>query len=66
MKDFDICVIGGCGHVGLPLAIVFAGSGKRVIIYDINSNSVDKVNKGIMPFDEPGAEPSSKKISVKI
>ncbi len=61
MKDFDICVIGGCGHVGLPLAIVFAGSGKRVIIYDINSNSVDKVNKGIMPFDEPGAEPLLKK-----
>ncbi|MCA0387781.1 MAG: nucleotide sugar dehydrogenase [Bacteroidetes bacterium] len=61
MKKYDICVIGGCGHVGLPLAIAFADAGKNVGIYDINSKSVDFVNSGRMPFDEPGAEPLLKK-----
>ncbi len=61
MKKFDICVIGGCGHVGLPLAIAFADAGKNVGIYDINAKSVDLVNSGTMPFDEPGADPLLKK-----
>jgi len=26
---FDLCVIGGCGHVGLPLSIAFGWRGKR-------------------------------------
>jgi hypothetical protein len=21
---YDVCIVGGCGHVGLPLAITFA------------------------------------------
>jgi hypothetical protein len=28
--DLDVVVIGGCGHVGLPLAIAFADRGARV------------------------------------
>ena len=26
MRYFDICIIGGLGHVGLPLGIVFASN----------------------------------------
>jgi UDP-N-acetyl-D-mannosaminuronic acid dehydrogenase len=48
-------VIGGCGHVGLPLAIAFAGRGAHVGICDISSAAVDMVNGGEMPFAEPGA-----------
>ena len=33
--DRDVCVIGGGGHVGLPLALTFADSGLRTVIYDI-------------------------------
>ena len=54
--DLDVVVIGGCGHVGLPLAIAFADRGARVGIYDINEAAVDAVNSGRMPFAEPGAE----------
>jgi UDP-N-acetyl-D-mannosaminuronic acid dehydrogenase len=36
-RDYDICIIGGAGHVGLPLALVFASAGQRVIIYDLNT-----------------------------
>lgn len=30
-------IIGGCGRVGLPLAIAFAGRGLRVGIHDANA-----------------------------
>jgi UDP-N-acetyl-D-mannosaminuronic acid dehydrogenase len=51
----DVVVIGGCGHVGLPLAIAFAGRGARVGIYDVSAEAVATVNSGTMPFSEPGA-----------
>jgi UDP-N-acetyl-D-mannosaminuronic acid dehydrogenase len=53
--DRDVVVIGGCGHVGLPLAIAFADRGARVGIYDVSEAAVATVNSGELPFDEPGA-----------
>ncbi len=53
----DICVVGGAGHVGLPLALVFASKGLRVLIYDINENTLETIRQGIVPFMEHGAEP---------
>src|ERR1700722_13830307 len=53
----DLVVIGGCGHVGLPLAIAFADRGAQVAIYDISEPAVESVNAGRLPFDEPGAAP---------
>src|ERR1039457_655498 len=54
--DQDVVVIGGCGHVGLPLALAFADRGARVAIYDLSETAVATVNSGRMPFAEPGAE----------
>ena len=51
----DVVVVGGCGHVGLPLAIALADRGAAVLVYDINEAAVDRVNAGRLPFDEPGA-----------
>ncbi|MCL2581940.1 MAG: nucleotide sugar dehydrogenase [Streptosporangiales bacterium] len=51
----DVVVIGGCGHVGLPLAVAFADRGLDVGIYDVSESAVATVNAGRMPFDEPGA-----------
>ena len=31
---FDVAIIGGLGHVGLPLGIAFAGKGKKVLLID--------------------------------
>ena len=53
----DVVVIGGCGHVGLPLAIAFADRGARVVIYDVSEPAVAMVNEGRLPFGEPGAAP---------
>ena len=52
----DVCVVGGCGHVGLPLAITFASRGLKVGIYDINERAVETVRAGRIPFLENGAE----------
>jgi UDP-N-acetyl-D-mannosaminuronic acid dehydrogenase len=48
--DRDVVVIGGCGHVGLPLALAFADRGARVAIYDLSESAVALVNSGRMPF----------------
>jgi len=53
--DRDVVIIGGCGHVGLPLAIAFADRGARVGIYDVSEAAVATVNAGQLPFSEPGA-----------
>jgi UDP-N-acetyl-D-mannosaminuronic acid dehydrogenase len=59
---YDICVVGGCGHVGLPLAITFAHRGLEVSVYDTNDRAVETVRAGVMPFLEDGAEPLLKKV----
>lgn len=55
MSFSGICVVGGCGHVGLPLALAFADAGVDVTAFDINPRAVEMVNRGDMPFDEPNA-----------
>jgi UDP-N-acetyl-D-mannosaminuronic acid dehydrogenase len=52
----DIVIIGGCGHVGLPLAVAFAERGARVISYDISDAACKTVNTGRLPFHDPAAE----------
>ncbi|MGI8536494.1 MAG: nucleotide sugar dehydrogenase [Mycobacteriales bacterium] len=53
----DVAVVGGCGHVGLPLSIALAHAGARVVIYDLSDSAVKLVNDAQLPFDEPGAAP---------
>jgi UDP-N-acetyl-D-mannosaminuronic acid dehydrogenase len=54
--DFDVCVVGGAGHVGFPLAVAFASRGLRVCIYDINEAAIELINAGTPPFLEPGVQ----------
>ena len=51
----NIVVVGGCGHVGLPLSIVLADCGFDVAAFDVDPERVAKVNSGEMPFMENGA-----------
>lgn len=52
----QVAIVGGCGHVGLPLGLALADSGLDVVLYDINEASVDQVRAGKMPFFEQGAD----------
>ncbi|MBC2934434.1 nucleotide sugar dehydrogenase [Nocardioides sp. zg-1228] len=54
--DFDVCIVGGAGHVGFPLAVAFASRGLRVAIHDINDAAVASISDGVAPFLEPGVE----------
>jgi len=54
--ELDLVVLGGGGHVGLPLALAFVDSGWRVGIYDINEATLARIAAGEMPFWEHGAE----------
>lgn len=54
--DFDVVVLGGAGHVGLPLSLAFAEAGLRVGIYDINDAALAQIAAGTMPFKENGAD----------
>jgi UDP-N-acetyl-D-mannosaminuronic acid dehydrogenase len=52
----DIVVVGGAGHVGLPLSLKLAQAGHRVGILDVSEESLDTIAAGRMPFMERGAD----------
>ncbi len=52
-----LAIVGGCGHVGLPLALAFAAQGYAVDLLDTSTERVALVNSGRMPFHEDDAEP---------
>ena len=54
--QYDVCIVGGCGHIGLPLGIAFAAEGKRVMLYDLNKAAIETVRRGEMPFIEYDAD----------
>ena len=57
----NVVVVGGCGHVGLPLGVAFAESGLNVALLDISPEAVNAVNNGRAPFLEPGLSEALRK-----
>lgn len=57
----DIAIIGGAGHIGLPLGMLFAAKKKKVILYDKDSINLNKISNGKMPFLERGGDEFLKK-----
>jgi UDP-N-acetyl-D-mannosaminuronic acid dehydrogenase len=63
MNDpLDVVIVGGCGHVGLPLALSLADCGYTVGIDDIDAAKVELVKAGTVPFQETGADALLKKL----
>jgi UDP-N-acetyl-D-mannosaminuronic acid dehydrogenase len=56
MSNYDICIVGGAGHIGAPLAILFANQGLKVLICDINIEAMNTIKNGKLPFLENGSE----------
>jgi UDP-N-acetyl-D-mannosaminuronic acid dehydrogenase len=52
-----LAIVGGCGHVGLPLGLAFARKGYQVDLVDTSPARVAEVNAGRMPFEEEDAAP---------
>ncbi|MSO47959.1 MAG: nucleotide sugar dehydrogenase [Thermoleophilia bacterium] len=62
MTSTSITVVGGCGHVGLPLGVALAESAGRVTLLDIAAPVVERVNAGEAPFLEPGMDEALKAV----
>lgn len=56
-KTADLTVVGGAGHVGIPLVLSFAAKGLTVNINDINEQTLTTLRSGRVPFIENDAQP---------
>ncbi len=56
MGEEPVGVIGGCGHVGLPLAVASASLGRPTAIYDIDEEAIAAARAGRPRFLEHGLE----------
>jgi UDP-N-acetyl-D-mannosaminuronic acid dehydrogenase len=59
---YDVAIVGGLGHVGLPLGLVFADKGMKVVLCDLDAKKAEMVQAGEMPFIEYGSEEILKKV----
>lgn len=57
VRSADLTVVGGAGHVGIPLVLAFAEAGLTVNINDLNRETLNTLAGGKLPFIEYGAEP---------
>jgi len=57
----EISIIGGAGHVGFPLGLVFATKKYKVNLIDKNRTFLNKIDRGIPPFLEKGSKKLLKK-----
>ena len=51
----DLTVVGGAGHVGVPLVLSFAAKGLSVNVNDRNEEALKVLQSGRLPFIEIGA-----------
>ena len=51
-------IVGGFGHVGLPLGVSLASEGRRVCALDVNTETGAQIALGRVPFKEDGCEPA--------
>jgi UDP-N-acetyl-D-mannosaminuronic acid dehydrogenase len=56
VENADVTVVGGAGHVGIPLVLALAEAGLRVNVNDLNRQSLDTLKSGRLPFIEHGAQ----------
>lgn len=58
---YDLCIIGGAGHVGLPLGVAFANARVKTILLDKNREALDIIQSGVFPFREKNGDTELKK-----
>ena len=56
LNNDHISIIGGAGHIGLPLALAFSQKNLKIHLIDKNKKNLNLIKKNKMPFLEIGAE----------
>jgi UDP-N-acetyl-D-mannosaminuronic acid dehydrogenase len=64
VENADVTVVGGAGHVGVPLVLALAEAGLRVNVNDLNRESLGALQAGRLPFIEHGAETMLRKARI--
>jgi UDP-N-acetyl-D-mannosaminuronic acid dehydrogenase len=54
--EADLTIVGGSGHVGIPLVLAFAAAGLRVNVHDIDQEALATLRSGHLPFMEKGGK----------
>ena len=49
---FDVCVVGGAGHVGFPIGLIFASKKLNICLLDSDENQLKKIMENKIPFKE--------------
>ncbi|GIK79406.1 MAG: nucleotide sugar dehydrogenase [Pseudorhodoplanes sp.] len=52
VDNADITVVGGAGHVGIPLVLALAAAGSRVNVNDLNKETLAVLKSGRLPYIE--------------
>ena len=60
-SNTEISIVGGAGHVGFPLGLVFANKNFKVNLIDKNNHFLKTIEQGTPPFLEKGAKKLLKK-----
>jgi UDP-N-acetyl-D-mannosaminuronic acid dehydrogenase len=55
-SKIKMIIIGGAGHIGLPIGILFASKGVKITLYDKNKNDVKKIYNCQLLFIEEAGE----------
>ena len=55
-NNTEISIVGGAGHVGFPLGLVFANKNFKVNLIDRNNHFLKTIEQGTPPFLEKGAK----------
>ena len=61
----NISIIGGAGHVGFPLGLVFSSKGFKVSLIDKDLRNINKINKSEIPFLEENSQKLLKRMRQK-
>jgi UDP-N-acetyl-D-mannosaminuronic acid dehydrogenase len=56
VDEADLTIVGGGGHVGIPLVLAFAAAGLRVNVHDVDQQVLATLRSGRLPFMENGGE----------
>ena len=69
MAFCKVAVVGAAGHVGLPLALVFAEHDNYTVGIDVNEVAVEEIDRGFMPFcsaPRPGRASSQPRVDYSL
>ncbi len=66
MSKYEICVIGGLGRIGFPLALMFADSGFSVSIYDVDKDRAMEFYHGTIDVREKDLQEIYERVSVGV